>query len=254
MDEGEASRMKKSGVVLAAHGLPPLDWLEKNRELWERMERQEQRISEELADWPSSAENNPFAFEVEKLAERVKEIGGYEILEVGYSRFGGPSVAEAIEKAIVQGAERVIVVATLFAERDIDIETDIPETVTALQEHHPEVEIIYAGPPFDPKKHADLIVSKISEHEEPYVPSEAELGLIRLSALETGGTGVIYDFVAGHTLVSRMSALGFTPDAQVTMVQNFGHGPVIVSIRDTRIALGRGEAGKVRVRRLGDEQ
>jgi len=80
------------------------------------------------------------------------------------------------------------------------------------------------------------------------------LGLIRLSALETGGTGVIYDFVAGHTLVSRLSALGFTPDARVTMVQNFGHGPVIVSIRDTRLALGRGEAGKVRVRISDKEQ
>ena len=80
------------------------------------------------------------------------------------------------------------------------------------------------------------------------------MGLIRLSALGTGGTGVIYDFVAGHTLVSRLSALGFTPDVRVTMVQNFGHGPVIVSVRDTRIALGRGEAGKVRVRISDKEQ
>jgi Fe2+ transport system protein FeoA len=29
------------------------------------------------------------------------------------------------------------------------------------------------------------------------------------------------------------------------MVQNFGHGPLIVNIRGTRIALGRGEAAKV---------
>ncbi|MBU1749340.1 MAG: ferrous iron transport protein A [Chloroflexi bacterium] len=29
------------------------------------------------------------------------------------------------------------------------------------------------------------------------------------------------------------------------MVQNYGHGPIIVTVRDTRIALGRGEAGKI---------
>jgi ferrous iron transport protein A len=83
--------------------------------------------------------------------------------------------------------------------------------------------------------------------------NDGELGLIRLSALKKGETGVVYDFAAGHGLVSRMAALGFTPDARVIMVQNFGHGPVIVSIRGTRIALGRGEAEKVRIRRLDQE-
>ena len=47
--------------------------------------------------------------------------------------------------------------------------------------------------------------------------------------------------------MSRLATLGFTPGAKLTMVQNFGHGPLIVNIRDTRIALGRGEAAKVYV-------
>lgn len=253
-DRGERSKMTETGVVLAALGVPPLDWVEQNRELWERMEEQEQKISRELKNWPRSLENDAFSCESQKLAERVKERGGYDILEVGYDQFAAPSVAEAIEKVIAKGAHRVIVVPTMFTRGGVHVETDIPQTVTALQKQYPEVEIMYAGPPFDPNKHADLIISKIREHDEAHVPSEAELGLMRLSALETGETGLVYDMVAGHSLVSRLSALGFTPDAQVTMVQNFGHGPVIVSIRDTRIALGRGEAGKVRVRRSSDEQ
>jgi len=48
-------------------------------------------------------------------------------------------------------------------------------------------------------------------------------------------------------LIGRLAVLGFTPDAEVMMLQNFGRGPLIVTVRDTRIALGRGEAGKVRV-------
>jgi Fe2+ transport system protein FeoA len=73
----------------------------------------------------------------------------------------------------------------------------------------------------------------------------------RLSELSVGEQATIEGCDAGHMLVSRLSALGFTPDAPVTMVQNFGYGPVIVSVRDTRIALGRGEAAKIRVRRTG---
>jgi ferrous iron transport protein A len=44
-----------------------------------------------------------------------------------------------------------------------------------------------------------------------------------------------------------MAALGFTPGALVTMMRNYGHGPLIVNIRGTRIALGRGEAKRVHI-------
>jgi len=76
-----------------------------------------------------------------------------------------------------------------------------------------------------------------------------QLGRERLSELKAGENATIQGFDAGHGLVSRLSALGFTPQAQVTMLQNFGSGPVIVKMRETRIALGRGEAMKVWVSR-----
>jgi ferrous iron transport protein A len=44
-----------------------------------------------------------------------------------------------------------------------------------------------------------------------------------------------------------MATLGFTIGASVTVVQNYRHGPMIVRVRDTRVALGRGEARKVLV-------
>jgi len=73
-------------------------------------------------------------------------------------------------------------------------------------------------------------------------------GLSRLAAVRVGEKAVVAGFEAGHTLISRLSALGFTPGTEVRMIQNFGHGPVIVSVHETRIALGRGEASKVLVR------
>jgi ferrous iron transport protein A len=70
---------------------------------------------------------------------------------------------------------------------------------------------------------------------------------IPLSALAPGKAGVVSRLAGGAGFMSRLAALGFTPGATLTMVQNFGRGPLIVSIRGTRIALGRGEAAKVYV-------
>ena len=81
----------------------------------------------------------------------------------------------------------------------------------------------------------------------------AGLNSTPLSALLPGEKGVVEYLVGGRGLVSRLAALGFTPGVEVTMVQNFGHGPLIVLVRQTRIALGRGEAAKVIVRRGGSD-
>ena len=71
--------------------------------------------------------------------------------------------------------------------------------------------------------------------------------MVPLDKLEVGEIGVVRRLAGGRGFVSRLAALGFTPDAEVAILQNFGHGPLIVTVRDTRIALGRGEAGKIRV-------
>jgi ferrous iron transport protein A len=74
-------------------------------------------------------------------------------------------------------------------------------------------------------------------------------GTVPLSALRAGEQGVVVRLAGGRGLLCRMTALGFTPGAQVTVVQNFGRGPLIAQVRDARIALGRGEAGKIHLQR-----
>jgi len=69
-----------------------------------------------------------------------------------------------------------------------------------------------------------------------------------LSSMLTGQFGTILDLSGGRGLIGRLAALGFTPGASVEMLQNYSHGPLIVEVRDVRIALGRGEARKVLVR------
>lgn len=72
--------------------------------------------------------------------------------------------------------------------------------------------------------------------------------LYPLSELKTGETAFIQELRGGYGFRSRLAVLGFTPGAEIKMLQNLGHGPLIVSLRDTRIALGRREAQKILIR------
>ncbi len=73
--------------------------------------------------------------------------------------------------------------------------------------------------------------------------------VVSLSALHTGEHGEVVELAGGRCMLSRMTALGFTPGVEVKVLQNFGRGPLITQVRDARVALGRCEAGRVYVRR-----
>ena len=66
--------------------------------------------------------------------------------------------------------------------------------------------------------------------------------------LPVGTHCVISHIHGGRTFISRMATLGFTIGAEVAILQNYGHGAIIVSVRNTRIALGHGEARKIQVK------
>ena len=49
----------------------------------------------------------------------------------------------------------------------------------------------------------------------------------------------------GAKVIHHLTSLGFTPGAEINVLQNYGRGPLIVKIRGGRVALGRGEARKI---------
>jgi ferrous iron transport protein A len=85
--------------------------------------------------------------------------------------------------------------------------------------------------------------------------SSACTGLfVELSRLAAGRQGTVRSLVGGHEFCSRVANLGFTPGAPLKMLQNRGHGPILVSLRGTLVALGRAEAAKIVVRETGDDE
>ena len=71
-----------------------------------------------------------------------------------------------------------------------------------------------------------------------------------LSQLRAGVAARVVQVAGGNGLVNRIACLGFTPGAEVTLLQNYGHGPLIVCVRGSRLALGRGEAEQILVKVL----
>jgi len=76
--------------------------------------------------------------------------------------------------------------------------------------------------------------------------------LVPLDELHSREEGAVVEVRGGKGFACRLAPLGFTPGVPLTMVQNYGHGPLIVRVRDTRIALGRGEAAKIIVQRRAE--
>jgi ferrous iron transport protein A len=66
-----------------------------------------------------------------------------------------------------------------------------------------------------------------------------------LSDLRQGQWGVVRQLSGGRGFVGRLASLGFSTGVPIQVLQNIGRGPLLVLVRDTRVALGRGEAVKI---------
>ena len=75
------------------------------------------------------------------------------------------------------------------------------------------------------------------------------INAISLTELSIDNHATISAFHIGNVEAARLVSLGFTLGAELSMSQNYGRGPVIVTVRGTRVALGRVEAAKIFVER-----
>jgi ferrous iron transport protein A len=69
--------------------------------------------------------------------------------------------------------------------------------------------------------------------------------LTTLDAVPVGTSVCVHGLEGGHEFTARMVALGLTPGTTVRVVRSSGRGPLIVLVRESRIALGRGAAQRV---------
>ncbi len=82
-------------------------------------------------------------------------------------------------------------------------------------------------------------------------PNPEQTGdLLPLSDLLSGGKGLVHSLAGGRSHSSRLASMGLTSGAEVVVMQNYGRGPLILSVRGVRLAIGHNEAEKILVRKL----
>ncbi len=74
-----------------------------------------------------------------------------------------------------------------------------------------------------------------------------------LSSLPPGSRGIVAFMVGGYGFIRRLADMGITPGIEISVLRNAPlGGPVVVQVRGSSIALGRGVASKVFIKVLED--
>jgi ferrous iron transport protein A len=68
-----------------------------------------------------------------------------------------------------------------------------------------------------------------------------------LATVKPGQTVRLVRIDAGPRLMARLAAMGMLPHTEITVVRNSHPGPCVISVRDSKVVLGRGMADKIEV-------
>jgi len=69
---------------------------------------------------------------------------------------------------------------------------------------------------------------------------------LTLADMRSGQTGTVVEILGGHGLVRRLDALGIRPGRKVTKISSaLFHGPVVLKVDSTHIAVGFGMAKRI---------
>ena len=68
-----------------------------------------------------------------------------------------------------------------------------------------------------------------------------------LLMLQVGRKGIVGKIVGGRSACKRLNELGLVPGAEIEMVNKIANGPVMIRVKGSKLALGRGLANKVHI-------
>jgi sirohydrochlorin cobaltochelatase len=158
-------------VVLVGHGAPPKD---APMELVQRLKAlegrrratgaaagdEERALDERLRRWPRDERNDPYVGGIEALARALRARLPTARVLVAYNEFCAPSLREAVEAAVAEGARAITVVPSMLTRGGVHSEVEIPEEIAALRADRPGVSIRYAWP-FDDDAVAALLAAQV---------------------------------------------------------------------------------------------
>jgi sirohydrochlorin cobaltochelatase len=163
--------MGKQGVVLVGHGGIPRDCPQELVTRLKRMEAQrraakqppsaeEMELDSKIRRWPRTDATDPYRSGLEAVAAALRPHLGDTVFAVAYNEFCAPSLEEAVEDLIAQGATHITVTTTMVTPGGSHAEIEIPEILERLKTQHPGVTLRYAWP-FDLEQVASTLAQQL---------------------------------------------------------------------------------------------
>jgi len=161
----------KRGVILVGHGGIPKDYppdlvsklkrLEaQRRAAGQPMSAEELELDTKIRTWPRTKETEPYQAGLEELAEHLRPLLPSTYFSLAFNEFCGPTLSQAVEQLISEGAEDITIVSTMFTPGGSHSEYEIPEEMEKLQAKHPQMTFTYAWP-FDLHHVAKMLTEHI---------------------------------------------------------------------------------------------
>jgi sirohydrochlorin cobaltochelatase len=161
------------GIVLVGHGGIPKDYpgelvtklkrLEaQRRAAGQPMSAEELELDTKIRTWPRTPESDPYQAGLEALGSHMKPLLNGALFTLAYNEFCGPTLQEAVEDLIKQGAKTITIVSTMFTPGGSHSEYEIPEELEELRKHHPDVKLNYAWP-YDLSKVSQMLMEHIAK-------------------------------------------------------------------------------------------
>lgn len=163
--------MGTQGVVLVGHGGIPRDC---PQELVTRLKRleahrraakqppsaEEMELDSRIRRWPRTDATDPYRSGLEAVAAALRPRLSDVLFAIAYNEFCAPSLEEAVEALIAQGATQITVTTTMFTPGGSHAEIEIPEILERLKTQHPGVTLRYAWP-FDLEQVASTLAQQL---------------------------------------------------------------------------------------------
>jgi sirohydrochlorin cobaltochelatase len=150
-------KTEKRGVILVGHGGIPKGCPQELVTKLKRLEAQrraakllpspeELELDAKIRQWPRTAETDPYQAGLEKVAACLRPHLDGAIFAVAYNEFCAPTLEEAVDDLIIQGATSITVLTTMFTPGGSHSEIEIPEILDQLRPKYPGVALRYAWP------------------------------------------------------------------------------------------------------------
>ena len=145
------------GVILVGHGGIPTDCPQELVTKLKRLEAQrratklppsaeEIELDTKIRRWPRTKATDPYQSGLEAVAALLSLYLNNALFTLAYNEFCAPTLEEAVENLIGQGATSITVLTSMFTPGGSHSEVEIPEILEHLRPQYPGVELRYAWP------------------------------------------------------------------------------------------------------------